>query len=183
MLIEIPSPALVVLIGAAGAGKSTVARRQFRPDEVVSSDETRGRLTGDPTNQRVTRRAFAILHREVADRLLAGRLVVVDATSVERHARSSLRRLARAAGVPTVAVALVMPAADVHARNAARPGRVVPTEVVDHHLRLIGRLGSSPMEVGATLIAEGFDAVRVISTSAELDDVVVVRRPPGPPTR
>jgi protein phosphatase len=183
LVIEIPVPSLVVLIGAAGAGKSTLAQRLFQPDEIVSSDEMRALLTGDPANQQVTRRAFGILHREVARRLLDRRLVVVDATSVERHARSSLRRLARAAGVPTVALALAMPPAQVHARNAARRGRVVPAEVVDQHLRLVGRLGTSPLQVAAALAVEGFDAVHVLWTTGELDDAVVMRRPLVPRPR
>ena len=35
--IEIADPSLVVLIGAAGAGKSTFAARNFAPDEILSS--------------------------------------------------------------------------------------------------------------------------------------------------
>ena len=36
--ITIQDPSLVVLVGAAGAGKSTLAARLFDPDEIVSSD-------------------------------------------------------------------------------------------------------------------------------------------------
>ena len=39
--IVLPDPSLVVLIGAAGAGKSTFAARHFAPDEVLSSDRFR----------------------------------------------------------------------------------------------------------------------------------------------
>ena len=89
--IEVARPGLVVLIGAAGAGKTTLAARLFAADEVISSDELRARVSGNATDQRATRLAFAILHREVARRLAAGRLVVVDATSVERAARRRVR--------------------------------------------------------------------------------------------
>jgi hypothetical protein len=39
--IDIPELCLLVLIGPAGAGKSTFARARFRPTEVVSSDACR----------------------------------------------------------------------------------------------------------------------------------------------
>ncbi|HEY8987503.1 MAG TPA: AAA family ATPase, partial [Candidatus Limnocylindrales bacterium] len=78
--VEVGAPWLVVLIGAAGAGKTTVARRLFAPDELLSSDELRAAVSGDAADQRATRPAFAILHRELGNRLAAGRLIVVDAT-------------------------------------------------------------------------------------------------------
>ena len=40
--LPIPELSLVVLIGASGSGKSTFARAQFRPTEVISSDFCRG---------------------------------------------------------------------------------------------------------------------------------------------
>ena len=38
MKIKIPNLSLVVLIGASGAGKSTFARKHFKPTEILSSD-------------------------------------------------------------------------------------------------------------------------------------------------
>jgi adenylylsulfate kinase-like enzyme len=92
--IEIRDPSLVVLVGAAGSGKSTFAARWFAPSEVLSSDAFREILTGDAADQRATKTAFSIIHREVTKRLAAGRTVVVDATNVEASARRQL--LARA---------------------------------------------------------------------------------------
>ena len=37
----LPDPALVVLVGASGSGKSVWAAEHYRPDEVVSSDRLR----------------------------------------------------------------------------------------------------------------------------------------------
>src|SRR5215218_7341131 len=137
--LTLPVPALVALVGAAGSGKSTLARRLFAPDEILSSDDIRAAISGDPTDQRATRPAFAILHREAARRLGDGRLVVVDATNVERAARRSLLGVSRRAAVPAIAIVLVPDPRDVHARNAGRQGRVVPRDVVDVHLARLAR--------------------------------------------
>jgi predicted kinase len=173
--IAIPTPALVVLIGAAGAGKTTLAARLFEPTEILSSDALREAVSGDPADQRANRPTFRILHREVGRRLAAGRLVVVDATNVEPGARAALLGLARAAGTAAIAIAIVAPAAEVHRRNAARAGRVVPSAVVDRHLGRLDELGGDPAEIAARLLADGFAAVHVVSTVGELDRVRVVR--------
>jgi predicted kinase len=134
-------------------------------------------VSGDAADQRATRTAFQILHREVRRRLADGRLVVVDATNVERGARSALLRLAGDAGAPAIAIAIALPAA--HARNAGRPGRVVPAAIVDRHLRRLARLGSNPDAIAATLRGEGFAAAHVVATTDELDSVRAVRRSAG----
>jgi predicted kinase len=173
--IDVPVPGLVVLIGAAGAGKSTLAARLFEPSEIVSSDALREAVSGDAADQRATRPAFRILHREVSRRLAAGRLVVVDATSVEATARATLRRLAAAARVPAIAIALVPSATEVHARNASRVGRVVPRDIVDRHLGRLGRLGATSAAIAAALLVEGFAAAHVLRSADEIDAVEVQR--------
>lgn len=42
MTSALPDPALVVLVGASGSGKSAWAAARYRPQEVVSSDQLRG---------------------------------------------------------------------------------------------------------------------------------------------
>ena len=63
MRIDLSNPSLVVLVGAAGAGKSTLAARHFAPSDVLSSDAVRALVSGDAADQGVTRVAFSILHR------------------------------------------------------------------------------------------------------------------------
>jgi protein phosphatase len=163
-----------VLVGAAGSGKSTFAARHFPPDAVLSSDAFRAILAGDEADQSVTRTAFSILHREAAKRLAAGRLVVVDATNVERHARIALLARARAVGVPAIAIVFALPAATVLARNAARAGRSVDTAVVERHLAVLAAIleggGASVLE------AEGFDRAYVLASDADVAAVRLERR-------
>src|SRR5206468_6004883 len=47
MQLSIPELSLVVLIGASSSGKSTFARQQFLPTEVLSSDACRALVSDD----------------------------------------------------------------------------------------------------------------------------------------
>ncbi len=168
--IRIPDPALVVLIGPAGAGKTTFARRWFAPSDVLSSDRIRGEIGRSEADQRVSRAAFGRLHEELAGRLSRGLLTVVDATNVQPHARRAL--LVRRANdpMPTIAIVFDIERDTIHARNAARTERVVPADVVDRQLAALARSGDD-----ARLHAEGFDVVYRIRSAEELDAVEVER--------
>lgn len=163
----------MVLVGAAGAGKSTLAARLFEPGDVLSSDAFRGLVSGDETDQRATRSAFSILHRELARRLAARRTAVVDATNVTAYARRALVRRASTAGVPAVAIVLALPATLVLARNATRGRRIVPEAAVRLHLADLERSLRRGLE------AEGFAAVHVVRTAQEADALEIRGQPSG----
>jgi predicted kinase len=170
--VIIPDPSLVALVGAAGSGKSTLAARHFAPHEILSSDDLRAIIAGDPGDQRATRAAFGALHRQLRARLAARRLTVVDATSVERHARAALLRAARVAGLPAVAIVLDLPAPVVLARNAARASRPVDPLVVGHHLAVLRAAVD-----GGALGREGWSHVVRVTDPSELDALRIERRP------
>ena len=177
--LALPDPCVVLLVGAASAGKSTFAARHFPPTSILSSDAMREAIGGDAADQSATRPAFAALHRALERRLAAGRLTVVDATNLTAGARRSIRRVASRHGLPAVAIVLDLPPADVHARNAARPGRQVPATVVDRHL---ARLRAAVD--GGELASEGYAAIVHIRGGRDADALVVRRIPSsaaGPP--
>jgi protein phosphatase len=121
--ITVPDLALVVLIGPSGAGKSSFAARHFAPSEVLSSDFCRLLVADDENDQAATPAAFDVLGYIAGKRLEAGRLTVVDATSVQRDARAPLVRLAREHHVLPVAIVLDVPEKVCAERNANRPDR------------------------------------------------------------
>jgi predicted kinase len=128
-VLDLCGPVLVVLVGAAGSGKSTWARANFAPTEIVRTDELRARVCDDEADQDATADAGAIAHLIIAARLARGRRTVVDATNTTRLARGALLGLAAANGVDARAVVTTTPLPVCLARNNRR-ARHVPEAVL-----------------------------------------------------
>ncbi len=159
---------LVVLIGASGSGKSTFARRHFKPTEVISSDFCRGLVSDDENDQSATRDAFDVLHYIAGKRLAAGRRTVVDATSVQSDARRQLIGLARQYDVLPIAIVLDVPEEVCAERNAARRDRAdMPRRVIQRHIRELRRSLRH-------LEREGFRKVHVLRGVEDIDKATVV---------
>ncbi|MEO8208221.1 MAG: AAA family ATPase [Chloroflexota bacterium] len=160
--LVVPRDALVVLIGPAGSGKTTLAEASFPRFSILSSDDFRARLGRDAADQTVTGAAFAALHRALEQRMAAGDLTVVDATSLTPTARRTLLRAAGRHQRPVIALVLDLPAAVVLARNAGRTKRVVPETAVRRHLAMLARTSDQ------TLRREGFSQVRRLRSTDEV---------------
>ncbi|WP_338895581.1 polynucleotide kinase-phosphatase [Streptomyces sp. TG1A-60] len=159
---------LVVLIGASGSGKSTFARRNFKPTEVISSDFCRGLVSDDENDQSATRDAFDVLHYIAGKRLAAGRRTVVDATSVQPEARKQLIELARKHDVLPIAIVLDVPEEVCAGRNAARTDRAdMPRRVIQRHTRELRRSLRH-------LEREGFRKVHVLRGVEDVESATVV---------
>lgn len=168
--IEIPAGALVVLVGAAGSGKTTFAARHFRATEILSTDAFRAMVADDAADQEASRDAFELVHLAARRRLERGLLTVIDATSVTTRARADLLALGRSTGRPVVAIVLDLPATVCLARNAARPGRSVASSVVARQLAHVRQALD-----GRGLAGEGFAAVHRLAEPAAIEDASIIR--------
>jgi protein phosphatase len=168
--ITIPELSLVVLVGISGSGKSTFARAHFRPTEVLSSDFCRALVSDDENDQGATADAFDVLNFIAGKRLAAGRLTVVDATSVQAAARQSLIALAKRHHVLAVAIVLDVPEGVCAARNTGRSDRPFGARVLrQQHDQLRRGLRG--------LRREGFHRVHVLSGTDEIAAAVIEREP------
>ncbi|MFQ6142239.1 polynucleotide kinase-phosphatase [Streptomyces seoulensis] len=167
-VLPVTDLSLVVLVGASGSGKSTFARRHFRPTEVISSDFCRGLVSDDENDQSASRDAFDVLHYIAGKRLAAGRRTVVDATSVQSDSRKQLIELARRHDVLPIAIVLDVPEEVCAERNAARADRAgLPRRVIQRHVRELRRSVRH-------LEREGFRKVHVLRGAAEAESATVV---------
>ncbi|MEV6557728.1 polynucleotide kinase-phosphatase [Nocardia sp. NPDC051756] len=166
--LSVPELSLVVLIGSTGSGKSTFARKHFRPTSVVASDACRGVVSDDENDQSATPEAFALLHHIAGVRLRRGLRTVVDATNVQAKSRQELIAVARAHDVLPVAIVLDVPDSVCLERNSARPDRAtLGAHVVVRQQRELRRSLRG-------LEREGFRKVYVLRGVAEVEAATIV---------
>lgn len=169
MTLIIPELALVVLIGPSGSGKSTFAARQFRVTEVISSDFCRGLVADDENDQAATPAAFRVLQYIAGERLEAGRLTVVDATSVQPESRRPLVELAKQHDSLAVAIVFDVPERLCIERNRSRPNRSLSAGVI-HRQRDQMRRSLRNLQ------REGFRYVYLLDSPEKIDAAVVERQ-------
>src|SRR5882757_1994324 len=170
MEIKIPELSFVVLIGVSGSGKSTFARRHFKPTEVLSSDYCRGLVSDDENSQAATNDAFELLHFIARKRLAAAKLTVVDATNVQPESRKPLVEIAREFHCLPVAIVLDVPERVAHERNTARPDRDFGPHVIRQQAQQLHRSLRG-------LEREGFRHVHVLKSLEDIEAAVIERQP------
>jgi len=153
--LNLPDPVLVLLVGPSGAGKSTFAREHFAPNQVISSDELRGRIADDPNDQAASAEAFRVLALLLNGRLRRHLTTVVDATNLRAVNRRRLRSQAARYGVPVVAVIFDLPEQAFFDNNARRPDRKVSHEVIATQIEWL-------REAVDSIAAEGYEQVVVV---------------------
>jgi protein phosphatase len=169
MKITIPELSLVALIGVSGSGKSTFAKRHFKPTEVHSSDFYRALVADDENDLDATGDAFEALYFVAGKRLAAGRLAVVDATNVQPQARKPLIELAKEHYVLPVAIVFNLPEKVSQEWNRLRPDRNLPPRVIKRQLDQLRRAVRG-------LEREGFRSVHVLTSPEEIDAVEIERQ-------
>ena len=170
MKLIVPELAVIALVGASGSGKSSFARKHFRPTEVLSSDFCRGLVSDDENSQAATNDAFDVLYFIASKRLTAGKLVVIDATNVQAEARKAIVALARQFHCIPVAIVFDLPEKLCHERNRDRPERAFGSHVVRQQSQQLRRSLRN-------LEREGFRRVHVMRTPEEVDAAEIERQP------
>ena len=170
MRIEIPEIAVVALIGVSGSGKTTFAKRHFKPTETLSSDHFRAMVSDDENNQQVSEQAFDALYYIAGKRLDLGLLTVIDATNVQKEARAAVLRLAKEQNCHAVAIVLDVPEKTCKERNEKRKDR-------DFDERVITRQGGQLRRSIKHLQRDGFRHVYVLDSESDIDNVEIVRTP------
>jgi len=149
--IRLLRPSIVILCGPAACGKSTFAKRHFRPTQVVSSDWARALVCDDERDQRYNTQAFALVHFLIEQRLAVNRLCVVDSTALTGTARRDLLDLAKKYQVPTTTILFNTPLATCLDRDAKRE-RSVGSAVIERQYEAFE-------QSKAAIRQEGFDQV------------------------
>jgi len=170
MKFTIPELSFVVLVGVSGSGKSTFARKHFKPTEILSSDYCRGLVSDDENSQAATKDAFEVLHFIARKRLAAGKLTVVDATNVQPESRKSLVGIAREFHCLPVAIVLDLPERIAHDRNKTRPDRDFGPHVIRQQAQQLHRSLRG-------LEREGFRHVHVLKSLEDIEAAVIERQP------
>jgi alkanesulfonate monooxygenase SsuD/methylene tetrahydromethanopterin reductase-like flavin-dependent oxidoreductase (luciferase family)/predicted kinase len=157
-LADLTDPAVIVLLGAAGSGKSTWAAQHFAPGEIVSSDALRGIVGSGPADLDASAEAFTLLDQIVAGRTKRRLTTVIDTLGLDRDRRLGYLAAARAAELPAIAVVLAIDDQLCRQRNAGRD-RPVPAPVLSNQLRAVAA-------VRAGLDTEGWDRIVLVDQTA-----------------
>lgn len=182
-MVSVDGPGeLVVLMGVAGAGKTSWWRGRYDPWQVLSLDELRLKLTDDVADQTCNQVAAAMLAELLEHRMRAGRPAVVDGTNYRPDYRGPYLATAKVYGRPTIGVLFHTPL-DVckarqqeHDRTRRGPGqpngKIVPDDALTRQFAGLARTWGR--------LAREFDCVVHVGPDGDLEySVGDVPRPAG----
>lgn len=133
---------LTLMVGPSGAGKTTWLMRTenqvsygIHPSHIVSSDQFRADICGDPLDQTKNDEVFAALHAIVRARLQHGLPTVVDATNLRNRDRRAVLALAPD-GTAVRYLVIDRPEADKRATAGWRA--TLPFDLIAKHAQVFG---------------------------------------------
>ena len=169
----IPSPAVIVLVGPSGAGKTTWAAERFGRDRVVSADALRALVGDGERDVAASADAFELLELAVERRVGRRLTTVIDTLGNDAERRARWLALAQRHRLAAVAVVFDVAPAECRARNRGRRDPV-PVAVLDRQLR-------AHDAVVAAVEAEGFDVIVRPGVEPVADGAPAAGRRPGRP--
>ena len=167
--LTVPELSLILLIGTTSSGKSTFAKKHFKPTEIVSSDACRAIVCDNENDLSVNDDAFDLLHYIVSKRLAAGKLTVVDATNVQQSSRKSFIALAKKYHVLPVAIIVNTTQEVCIQRNKRRTDRTIN----DHVIKQQGRQLTESL---GNLKKEGFRYIYDLDSAELIDSATIIRQ-------
>ena len=164
----LPEGALVLLVGAPAAGKSTlaaalVAAGEVDAEDVLSTDTYREVLSGDALDLTSDRKVWVQVSERLVEKMQAGRTTVVDATNLFPHRRARHIAVAREQGRPVVAIHFEVPAAQLLERNDARERVLRPNVVVTMAVEMEEHAGTDALAAEVDIVLDAEDVRRRLS--------------------
>ena len=166
-----PRPALIVMVGAPGSGKSHLGRILAANvgARVIQTDLVRKELFPRPRYTPGEAKAvYATCHRRIVECLGRGERVLFDATNLRERRRETLYALAERAGAVLVVVAAYAPESVIRARLAQRMRARTPGDASDADWRvyLLLRKDADPIRrphIVANTVAAPGPVVRLVA--------------------
>lgn len=177
--LAIPYSSLLILVGTAGAGKSTFAQKNFPRNMSVSTDECREILCGSRRNQKISEDAFDLFYFITEKRLKNSYPTIVDSTALYRKNRQRLREIADSYQFSTTLIFFDLSLEECLQNDQGRTFSV-GEEVIKRQFR-------SLQKAKEQLEEESYDHIVVLKSREEIDnlsirltDSLVERKDKGP---
>lgn len=148
---------LIMLIGVAGSGKSTVANKLKSIgaiDEIVSSDVVRAELLGDENEQNHNNEVFNEVHKRIRKFLKEEKNVCYDATNLSAKRRAAFLNNLSNLNIEKECI-VVMTSFDDCVKRQNQRERKVPEEVIRRQIK----------QFQCPYYWEGWDKIDIIHTS------------------